>query len=166
MNIIDIIILICLAISIVLGFKDGAIRQLGSLVGIILAIILAKAFGTQASELLGIGGDYPHIWGFAIVLIVALLAANVVTSMLTKIIRTVGLGIIDRLAGALLSAIKCALILSVLFSLFNIANESFKIVSASTLDGSMLYEPIVSTSDYILPTIEWIGDQIPSIEQS
>ncbi len=164
MNIIDIIIIIALVVSIFLGLKDGAIRQIGTLIGIIAAIILAKAFGSTVSSYLGIGGDYADIWGYVIVLIASLIAVAFAASLLRKIVKAVGLGIIDRLAGGAVAAIKCSLILAILFSLFAMINTPLQLVEEELFEESMLYAPVTSTSKYIAPTIEWVGDQIPEIE--
>ncbi len=161
MNIIDIIILICLALSAVLGFKDGLIRQLGSLIGIILSIILANTFGSQVAAALGIGGDYANIWGFVIVLLVSFAAVGLVAWVLHKIVSAVGLGIINRLVGAAFGVLKCALILSAAFWAFNIVNNSLNMVKKETLNASKLYEPTVSVSKYIFPAIDWVESQIP-----
>ncbi|MFR9504361.1 MAG: CvpA family protein [Rikenellaceae bacterium] len=162
MNIIDIIIIACLVISLILGFKDGAIRQLGTLIGIVVAIFLAKTFGGTVSEVLGIKGDYALIWGYAIVLLVTLIGVGLIATLLRKIFSAVGLGALDRVAGAALSLLKTLIILTLVLSLFNFINNTFEIVDKKTTASSKLYEPIVAASRYILPAIDWVEDQLPT----
>ncbi len=164
MNIIDIITLVCFALSIAWGFKSGVIRQLGSLAGLIVAIFLAKGFGSQVATLLHIGGKNPHIWGYIIVLILSLVGVALLSKGLSKFAKAVGLGVLDRVAGATLSAITCALVLSILFSIFNLANNALGMVKESTLKESKFYKPTISVSNYILPTITWVGEQLPGEE--
>lgn len=161
MNIIDIIIVAVAAIAIVMGLKDGAIGQLGTLAGIIISIFLAKSFGSEASALLGIGGTYSHIWGYAIVLVVSLVAVSLVAKLLRQLISAVGLGPLDRIAGALLSLVKYGLILSIAFSLFAMVNGAFGIVEQRKFDESQLYKPVLSISKYIMPAVEWVEEQLP-----
>ncbi len=161
MNIFDIIIIICLAVSAIFGFRDGAIKQLGGLAGIIAAIILAKVFGSSAKELFNIQGDYADIWGYIIVLVVSLILATVIVNIVSRFISAVGLGILDRIGGAAVSIIKCMLIISILLSMFNFVNGAFKLVDTKSLKQSILYEPVLSTSKYIMPAITWVGEQIP-----
>ncbi len=163
MNIIDTIIIICLIISTLWGFKDGAIRQAGALAAIIIAIILANAFGSTVAALLKIGGDYSHIWGYIIVLLLSMVAVGSVAHMLRTIVSVVGLGLLDRLLGALLGLVKSALILSLIFSLYNFANSSLSLFESSAVESSKLYAPITSTSSYIMPTIDWIEEQLPKV---
>ncbi len=165
MNVIDIIIIVCLVIAILWGIKDGAIRQAGSLAAFVVALLLAKSFGPQVATLLGINGQYAHIWGYAIVAIICFVGVGLVATTLRKVVSAVGLGSLDRLAGGVLSFLKCALLLSLIFSLFNILNGSYSLVDKATIDGSKLYRPVVSTSSYILPAIHWAGDQLPKDDE-
>ncbi len=160
MNSIDIIICVCFAVSIFFGLKDGVIRQLATLVGLVVAVILAKTFGEQVAQLLHIGGDYSTIWGYIIVLILSLIAVGVISKILRGLIKFAGLGFVDRLLGMALSLITCALIMSVIFSVV----DTFNVVSKESRESSILYAPVVSTSSYLLPALVWVESQIPSAE--
>ncbi len=161
MNIIDIIIIVCLVASLIWGIKDGAIRQLGALVGIVVALLAARSFSGAAAQLLGIGGSYAHIWGYIIVLIVCMIAVAILVFMLRKLVSAVGLGLFDRIGGAIISALKCILILGLLASLFNLVNTNTQFIDKKHTEESLFFPIILSTSDYILPTINWVSDQIP-----
>ncbi|MFI3264258.1 MAG: CvpA family protein [Rikenellaceae bacterium] len=165
MNIIDIIIIACIAISIALGIRNGAISQLGSFAGLIISIFAAKEYGAETGALLGITGEYTHVWGFIIILIITLVTVTIITNILSKFVSFVGLGGLDRLAGATLSALKCILILSLVLLLFDIFNKSTKLVDNKYIATSKLYAPTISVSQYILPTIEWVGDQLPETSE-
>lgn len=164
MNIIDLIIVVCVIAGCIWGFRDGVIRQLGSLAGIIIAIFLAKGFGHEAAQLLNIGGNNANFWGFVIVLILSLLLAAMLTNLLRKIVSVVGLGILDRLAGAALGGLKFILILSLTLLIVDFANKWTEIVDSKYISTSKLYAPTISVTQYILPTIEWVGENIPTPE--
>ncbi|MFR9522989.1 MAG: CvpA family protein [Rikenellaceae bacterium] len=164
MNIIDIIIVVAFALFIVLGLRSGLIKQLGSFAGLILAIILAKSLSAEVAALLHIGGEYATIWGYIIVFVAVLLSASAITYLLRKVVQLACLGPLDRLLGAVLGAIKCALILSLSFALFDFVNSSFEIVDKKVTESSQLYHPIISTSKYILPTLNWIEEKLPNSE--
>ncbi len=161
MNIIDIIIVAALALSSILGFRDGVIRQLGSLAAIIVAVLFARTFGDDVAAGLAIKGDYAHIWGFVIVLLISMIGVGFIATLLRKIVSAVGLGALDRLAGALLGFIKGLLLLSIALALFNFINTAVQIVEPQTTKSSKLYEPIIATSGYIIPAYGWIEQQIP-----
>lgn len=165
MNIIDIIILICIAASAIWGFADGVIRQLGTLVGIIIGIILANTFAQPVSSILGINGDNATVIGYIIVLVLSLIGVSFLTITLRKIISIVGLGIIDRLAGAILGVIKTTLIMSLLFSIFHFLNPTLNFVDNKVVSQSQFYKPILSCSQYIMPAIHWVEEQLPLEKQ-
>ncbi len=162
MNIIDIIILVILVVSAIMGFASGAIRQLGSLVGIIAAIILAKSFGYEVGTMLGINSNSAYIWGYIIVLVISFMAVAAVAVVLHKIVSAVGLGIINRLLGAAFSVVKWGMLLSIALIIFNATNNATQLVDKKLLNSSLLYRETISMSRYILPTIEWVEDQIPT----
>ncbi len=164
MNIIDIIIVACVVVGCALGFRDGVIRQLGSLAGIIIAIFLAKGFGNQVAMLLKIEGDNAHIWGFVIVLILSLMAVALMTAALRKFVSAVNLGSLDRLAGAALGLIKTVLILSLTLLAFDFLNKAVELVDAEQINSSKLYSPTISVTQYIVPSIEWVGENLPTLE--
>ncbi len=163
MNIFDIIIVVCLVVSAILGFKDGAIRQLGTLAGIIIALFLAKGFGSTVSALLGIGGEYAHVWGYIIVLVASLIGVVFLAKLLRNLVKGLGLGVIDNIAGAAFSLIKCTLLLALALWAFNFVNVSFKLVDNKTTEESKLYGIVLSTTQYIAPTIDWVSDQLPDM---
>ncbi len=161
MNIIDIIIVACVVLGCAIGFRDGVIRQLGSLAGIIVAIFLAKGFGEEIATLLKIEGDNAHVWGFIIVLVISLMAVALLTAALRKFVKAVNLGSLDRLAGAALGVIKTVLILSVALLAFDFVNNVVELVDREPIDSSKLYSPTISVTQYILPSIEWVGENLP-----
>lgn len=161
MNIIDLIIVVCVIAGCIWGFRDGVIRQLGSLAGVIVAIFLAKEFGDVATKILNIGGENANFWGFVIVLIASLLLAAFITNLLRKIVSVVGLGILDRLAGAALGGLKFILILSLTLLIVDFANKWTEVVDSEYISTSKLYSPTISVTQYILPSIEWVGENLP-----
>ncbi len=165
MNILDIIICVVLAIGLFMGFRDGAIKQLGSLLGVIIAIYLAKRYSLTVASMLGIGGDYAQIWGYIIILIVALIAAGLIAKLISSLLAFVGLSSLDKLCGAVLSAGKYVLILAIVFSLIDSFRSTGLAPDIKIINTSKLYAPIASTSKYILPSLEWVGDQIPQTKE-
>ncbi len=147
-------------ICIIWGFFDGAIRQIGTLAGIIVALFLANKLGASVASLLGIGGGNANTWGYIIVLVLSLVGVIFLAYTLRKIVSAVGLGLFDKLAGATISGIKCALLLSICLNLFGMLNNAVTIVKPSTIKNSLLYEPMNSITQYVSPAIDWANDKI------
>lgn len=102
MNWVDIIIIIFLAILTILGLKRGLVKSLFPLAGIVLGIFLAGTFqNALADKLTFIDSESAaKIVAFAIVVVAVFLAATIVGSIMHGILRTVLLGWVDRLGGA------------------------------------------------------------------
>ncbi len=160
MNILDIIILSLLAFAVYGGFRDGIIVQLCSIAGIVLGLYLSSRYDIEAAKLLGITGKYKEIWGYIIVMLTTLVVVSLAGHTARKLIRFVGLGPFDIIFGVALSLCKYLLIMSILFSVFDMVNTSYKLIDTEMLSQSMLYRPIVNITSLITPIWEEFTMQI------
>ncbi len=155
MNIIDIIICIILIYAIITGFREGLIIQACSIIGVIAGVVLGVRHGTTAAALFGISSQYNYIWGFIIVLIISAISISIAANLASKVLHFAGFGLLDALLGSALSLCKYLLILSLLFSAFDIVNNSFIIIPHQKLAQTKLYRPITNLSGWITPALEW-----------
>lgn len=165
MTVIDIITLLVLAFALYDGLRNGLVVQLCSLAGIAIGIWCGTHYGAQISNVLNITGEYSAVWGFVIVLIVALILIAIGSRLLRGVLRLAGLGVVDVLLGMVLSVVKYLIILSIIFSLFNAANDTFGFVDKGNLASSKLYYPILEMTDWMTPAWDWTKDQINSVEK-
>jgi membrane protein required for colicin V production len=115
----DIAVLAVVALSTLLAFLRGAVRELIALVSWVAAAVLALAFGSRLAALLPGLESSPaarYVLAFALIFIGVLVAGAVVAFVLSKMIRAVGLGFLDRFLGALFGLARGAAIV-VLFAL-------------------------------------------------
>lgn len=159
MNILDIIIIGILLFAIYSGFKDGVVLQIGSIVSIFLGLSLASVFSEEVASLCSIGGEYRATWGFLIIMIATFILMGIVGFVIRKFLKALGLGMVDIILGIVLSICKYALIMSFLFSSFNILNESFEIVPRRQLEESKLYYPISGLTKWAVPAWDWTQKQ-------
>ena len=69
------------------------------------------------------------------------------------LVKMVALGIVNRMMGAIFGGLKALLILSVLLMFFDRLNNQFGIVKDEVLDASVLYNPILTQSQSLYPTV-------------
>lgn len=162
MNIFDIITLIFALLAIINGWRKGFISQLCSLVGIVGGIALAIAFGAEVGAMFGIDASYQKPVGFIITFIVTSIAASLVAKLIGSLFSAIGLGGLDTLLGVVLSLLKYALILSVLFVAFSKLNAEVKLVEARHFNESKSYKPISALSGKAL---DWFNTFTKEIEQ-
>lgn len=160
MNVIDIIILLILAFAIFEGARNGLIIQGVSIVSVVLGIWLGMSCGGAVAKMFGITGGYASMWGFIIVLIATLLLLTVAAHMLRRLLQFVGFGLLDLILGAVLSTCKFLIILSLVFTMFDLINHTYVIVEHKQIEGSLLYRPIANISKLATPVWEWTQDQL------
>jgi membrane protein required for colicin V production len=103
MTYIDYIILAVLLLFFFKGLKSGLIRQVLSLVAIILGFILAWKFYATVSVLgvkLGIPQYFARIGAFALIYILVVIFFHFLAVILEKIFKFIPLGWLNRLLGA------------------------------------------------------------------
>ena len=158
MNYIDLVLGILLILGAIGGFSKGLIAGVASLAALILGIWGAIEFSYITSDFLvdnfQLKTDYLNIISFVVTFIVIVILVHIVGSTVKKMIDTVMLGWIDKLAGLVFGILKSALILSILLVIFDKIDEDVKIVPKETKKNSRMYEPIRSLAPSIFPFIE------------
>ena len=106
MNWLDIVILVPIAINAFVGFGKGLIKMVLSLVGVILGVFLAGQFYDTVGSWLGFFGneDISNALGFILILGVVMVVAELLGTVIKKMVSIVLLGWVDRLGGAALGA--------------------------------------------------------------
>ncbi|MDH6356889.1 CvpA family protein [Parabacteroides sp. PF5-9] len=153
MNWLDIILLCLAVIGLMKGLFDGIIKQVISLIALIIGIILC---GKAAAWLKGyiIALDWfseswvsiiSYILGFIIVITVILVAGEIIH----RVIGATPLSVLNHLAGAFFGVIVMALFASLCFNLFELIDTSSTLIPMHTKMESRLYYPIKE----IIPTV-------------
>ncbi len=151
---IDIILGALLIYGLIRGLKNGLIIEFASLVSLFLGIYLAVKF----SSILG-DSKTAKVFGFIIVLVLALIGIQLLAKALSKIVNAMLLGGFNKIGGAILGTIRMALFLGVLLSLFQKVNVNNVLVSKETESKSWFFKPIYKTSEFMLPVLSsWFSN--------
>ena len=155
---IDLILLVVLVyFGIIKGLKKGFVLELSGLVGIIVAIYLAKhhslAIAGWIASTFGIMGASSPIVAFILTLVLGLVAVHFLAVLVSKLLNVVMLGWLNKLLGAVFSFVKILLVLSVAIHSFDMFNTKVDLVSQETLNKSKLYNPIKVVADTVLPKL-------------
>jgi membrane protein required for colicin V production len=112
---IDWAILIVLALSVLGGFQQGFFRSVCSLGGLFLGLVLAAwnyaRVAAVLKPLVRIESVADTI-GFLLIALVVMGLAGVVGTLLAKALHKIGLGCLDRLAGAIFGLVQGALLVT------------------------------------------------------
>ena len=120
MNWLDIVIIVLIAVSTFSGLKIGLIKEVLTLAGLIIGVLLAGRFYADlAPQLTFISQpNIAKIVAFAIILVGIMAIAGVTSGVLKWLTSAVMLGWIDRLGGGAIGFIVGALFCSALLALW------------------------------------------------
>ncbi len=160
MTVIDIIILVLLALAVFKGIKDGLMRQLGGIVGLILGIFLAGRFSAMLSGWLHrvaptLSENVVKVLSFIVIIVVVCLCVVLLSRLLEKVIKITTLGWINRLLGVLLSVSAVVLLIGVVISVIEYVNTTwFTIISPEQMAKSKGVQIISSITDALFPYLK------------
>lgn len=155
MNALDVILIIPLAYGAFTGFKKGFIKEISTLIGFVLAIIVARYMSPGLAQLL-----IPKFqWDTAVVQLVAfvilfvgvLAATTSLAYMLSKLMRAMKLGLVNRVLGAIFGTVKYLLLLSTIIYFINMIDIVFHLEDSSITKESFLYQPVKQSLDMLMP---------------
>ena len=112
MSAFDLIVIGVIALSTIVAFWRGLIRVVMSLVALIAAVLAAMQFSPAVAALLPALGDpvTRYVAAFALIFIVVALVGALLGWVLSRAIRAIGLGFVDRLLGAVFGVARGVLI--------------------------------------------------------
>ena len=155
----DIIILICFALTVVSGIWRGFIAQVVSLASVIAGIWLAFHFSEMVCEWLrqylpNVSETILNMAGFVLILLVVSLLLHLVGKLILGMFKAVDLGWLNWFLGIIFSLLKGALIIGLLLILFDTLNLKFELVKPETIDQSVLYAPIRDAAYKVFPYLK------------
>jgi membrane protein required for colicin V production len=154
MGFIDIILGAFLVFGLIRGLRNGLIIEFASLISFFVGIYIAVKF----SSLLG-DSKTAKVIAFVIVLILVVFGIRLLAKILSKIASTLFLGWLNKLGGAVFATLRTALFLGVILGLFQKVNINYALISKETQENSFFFNPILKTSEFMLPVLtDWFKD--------
>ena len=146
MQTIDIIIAVLLALGLISGMHDGAVKQIAGLAGLIGGLLLGRAFYLPVGEWLtntfNLSAQSAHITAFILILVVVPLLFNLVGWLVSKLLSIICLGWVNRLLGGFVGVLKCALLVGVIITGIEFFDQHDSLIAAEKKEASVLYYPI------------------------
>ena len=153
MNYIDIILLIVFGIGFILGYKDGLVRKIIGLAGLILGIYLsityASKLGDQLSPLFNNESYLAKLVGGLIIFLSTILFASIVKRLIHPVDKVNKF--LNQLLGGIAGTVQIIFFSSVFLLLLNVIS----IPRQDVKDNSLLYKPIYNVTPGIIDL--WMG---------
>ena len=154
----DYVVLGIILISVLLSIIRGFIRESLSLAGWIVAFVVAGSFVTEFEPMLPseISGETLRMLvAFIVLFLSVLIVAVIITKLLSALIKSVGLGFIDRFLGAAFGFLRGLLIITILILIAGLT----AIPQQSFWQQALLSEPLENVAIKIMP---WLPEEISS----
>ncbi len=147
MNPIGIGILLLIAYFGFRGFQRGLIDEVGRLVGLVLAVILAYRFSPLLEEHIGLANDLARsAVAFVGIFIVTLIAMMLITRFVRTLVELVLMEWLDKLGGILFGLLKSIVVLGVLIYVMESFDETRTFVLKLERQ-SVIYRNVVTVKD-------------------
>lgn len=148
LTLLDGFILVVLAGGLIRGIQVGAVRQVASLLGLLIAFFAAVQLmgpvGTLVAQSLGLSTEVAPLVGFVVLFVGVQLVFLALSRLLEAVLDSLSLGVANSVVGGALGGFKAALLLSVLF----LVGAQVTLPGPNTRDASVLYGPVAT----VLPT--------------
>ncbi len=146
MAFIDIVILVILVIFLIKGIWRGLLKEVCSLLGLVLGGLFAFTFNQPVAEWLQASYGLParlSVWGsFLVIFLLVIFLFGVVGFVLNRFVKLIFLGGFNRLAGALFGIVQGVVIVSIL--LLALSSNLAPGWSRSRIAESQLAPPFVT----------------------
>ena len=158
----DILIYIVLIVGAIVGWKQGAFKQvanfLGVAVGLLIAATLYHQFGDFLADKTGASIGFGRLIAFVLIVIIVPLALGWLAAFFTEFFKKLKLNFLNRIVGALVGVVCYALILSVALNLFDFiaSNAGFKPQKLG--ERSELYYQMKHATQVVIPDILLVTD--------
>ena len=159
MNYLDIFFGIIIAWGAYSGFSKGLIKELASIVGVIAGIFLVKNYYQYLDLKLKpiFESDTILISFFSAILIlfITIILSNIIAKLLTKVLKIIALGLLNRIIGSFFGMIKTVLFLCVFVFIFSNLNKVIEITEREQLNQSFFYSKIEKINNIIIEGNYW-----------
>jgi len=139
---VDILICVTVAVGLYSGYNRGVVRQIGSLVAVLAAIVVCQLFGDAAAyvaaKLMGCADGTDAVRhaiasavGHIVLFLLVWWGLGIVIRVVHDVVRAVRLGVVNSLFGAVFMGFKVVLVLSVLLNLWAMTDPSSEQLASS-----------------------------------
>ena len=157
MNIFDFIILIILLYGLIKGFVKGFIIEVAGIIALILGVTGSFKFASILEVYLNSYVDWSpkniQVISFIILFIIIIYAVSLLAKMITKTLKIIALGMINRIFGGIFGLLKWCVILSSLVLVSQEINEIITLIPDKTLKDSVSYNLLDKLGGFLF---DWV----------
>ncbi|MEA4867733.1 hypothetical protein SDC9_92645 [bioreactor metagenome] len=161
LNNVDILILLCFIPAVIGGIMSGLVRQLASILALVLGIWAGWHFSSLLSDGIKIWfkteNELLDIISFGIIFIAVIFAVNIIGKALSGVIKMVLLGWLDKLLGVIFAILKYSFIFSIIIYLLNSLDNLYPFLPHEMLAESTIYPIIKDLAPFLFPYLQKVN---------
>jgi membrane protein required for colicin V production len=161
MGIFDIIVIIPVIWFAYKGFKNGLIKELGTLAALILGIWGAVRFSGFTAEYINTNTNAPleyiPLIAFGLTFLVIVIVVFLLAQLLNKFIDTLKLEWLNKAGGMFFGIAKILLIIGAILFVVNQVNSKHGFITKDFQEKSLLYQPLSDLMETAYPYIKKIA---------
>ena len=158
----DILIYIVLIVGAIIGFQQGAFKQvahfLGVAMGLLIAATLYHQFGDFVADKTGTSIGFGRLIAFGLIVIVVPIALGWIAAFLTEFFKKLKLNFLNRLIGAVVGVVCYAMILSVALNLFDFVSSNAGFKTQRLTPRPALFYKVKHATQVVIPDILLVTD--------
>ncbi|MCH5174879.1 MAG: CvpA family protein [Prevotellaceae bacterium] len=159
----ELIIYIFLLIGVIVGYRQGALKQIANFLGIALGLVIAAVayhqFGDFLADKTGAAVGIGRILAFVVIVVFVPLILGWVASLLAEILKKLKLNFFNRLIGAAVGFVSYALILSVAFNILDFIASNGGCRPQKLEERPELYYSVKHLTQVAIPDILIVTDK-------
>jgi len=136
------------------GFSKGLIKELASILGVIIGVFLAKNYypylDIKLKPIFESEAGFISILSAILIFLLTIMVFKIIAKFLTKFLKIIALGLLNRIIGSVFGIFKTVMLLCILVFIFSNINNVTGIIKAEKLSQSFFYSKIEKINSFII----------------
>ena len=154
MSYLDLFFVVVIAWGAYSGFSKGLIKELASILGVIIGVFLAKNYypylDIKLKPIFESEAGFISILSAILIFLLTIMVFKIIAKFLTKFLKIIALGLLNRIIGSVFGIFKTVLLLCILVFIFSNINNVTGIIKAEKLSQSFFYSKIEKINSFII----------------
>ena len=154
MSYLDLFFVVVIAWGAYSGFSKGLIKELASILGVIIGVFLAKNYypylDIKLKPIFESEAGFISILSAILIFLLTIMVFKIIAKFLTKFLKIIALGLLNRIIGSVFGIFKTVLLLCILVFIFSNINNVTGIIKTEKLSQSFFYSKIEKINSFII----------------
>lgn len=160
----EILIYVVLAIGAIIGFRQGAFKQVAHFLGVSVGLLIAATLYHQCGDFLadktGASIGFGRMIAFVLIVLVVPVALGWISAFLTEFFKKLKLNFLNRVIGAIVGVFCYAIILSVAFNLLDFISSNAGFKPEKLGERVPLYYQLKHATQVVIPDVLLVTDAV------